>query len=81
MSERFRKATLAKHLEKGNPPLGVTLAVSRWVDGFYLQLVNEPVRLREIGYLNGNWLFLQPDPFCSRTAMLVADADRHASHY
>ena len=59
MSERFRKATLAKHLEKGNPPLGVTVAVSRWVDGFYLQLVNEPVRLREIGYLNGNWLFLR----------------------
>ena len=59
MSERFRKATLAKHLEKGNPPLGVTLAVSRWVDGFYLQLVNEPVRLREVGYLNGNWLFLR----------------------
>lgn len=59
MSERFRKATLAKHLEKGNPPLGVTLAVSRWVDGFYLQLVNESVRLREVGYLNGNWLFLR----------------------
>ena len=58
MSERFRKATLAKHLEKGNPPLGVTLTVSRWVDGFYLQLVNEPVRLREIGYLNGSWQFL-----------------------
>ena len=35
------------------------LAVSRWVDGFYLQLVNEPMRLREIGYLDGNWLFLQ----------------------
>jgi hypothetical protein len=58
MSERFRKANLAKHIGKGNPLLGVTLAVSRWVDGFYLQLVNEPVRLREIGYLNGAWLFL-----------------------
>jgi molecular chaperone DnaK (HSP70)/Fic family protein len=59
MSDRFRKAILARHLEKGNPPLGVTLAVSRWVDGFYMQLVNEPVRLREIGYLNGAWFFLQ----------------------
>ena len=58
MSERFRKVTLAKHVEKGNQPLGVTLAVSRWVDGFYLQLVNEPVRLREIGYFNGAWQFL-----------------------
>lgn len=58
MSERFRRAAMAKHFEKSNPPLGVTLAVSRWVDGFYLQLANEPIRLREVGYLNDSWMFL-----------------------
>jgi Fic/DOC family len=48
-------------LSKGNLPIEVTLAVSRWVDGSPRYLLNEPVSLREIAYVNGEWFVMKED--------------------
>jgi hypothetical protein len=39
------------------PPRDASLAVSRWSDGVYRRLQDEPVCLREIAYLDGQLLF------------------------
>jgi len=58
ISASFLKAARASKQTKPLPATDVTLGVSRWVNGIYQFLRGEPVRLREIGYINGKWLFL-----------------------
>ncbi len=36
----------------------VTLAISRWTDGIFRRLLDEPVALREIAYADGQFVFL-----------------------
>jgi hypothetical protein len=38
------------------PPKDVSLSISRRVDGTFQPLREEPIRLREIAYVNGEWL-------------------------
>jgi hypothetical protein len=38
------------------PPKDVSLSISRRVDGAFQPLGEEPIKLREIAYVNGEWL-------------------------
>jgi hypothetical protein len=38
------------------PPKDVSLAISRRMDGTFQPLHNEPIQLREMAYVNGEWL-------------------------
>ena len=58
LSPSFLKAARAPKYNKLLPPTDVTLGISRWLNGSYQFLREEPLRLREIGYINGEWLFL-----------------------
>jgi molecular chaperone DnaK (HSP70)/fido (protein-threonine AMPylation protein) len=58
MSPQFLRLARTSKQFNPLPPTDVTLAVSRWVNGSYQSLREEPVRLREIGYINGGWMFL-----------------------
>jgi hypothetical protein len=46
---------------KGSQPIEISLAVSRWVEGSPRYLLNEPVSLREIAYVNGEWFAMKDD--------------------
>ena len=63
MSQAFAKHARAA-FPKGTtlPPADVTLTISRRVDGEYRVLTTEPIRLRELGYTAGSWLFLFSEP-------------------
>jgi len=61
MPDRFRRALTMRGFRKGNQPIEISLAVSRWVDGSPRYLVNEPVSLREIAYVNGEWFAMKDD--------------------
>ncbi|HEX6803909.1 MAG TPA: Fic family protein [Terriglobales bacterium] len=58
LSQSFLRAARSSKYPKLLPPTDVTLGISRWVSGSYQFLREEPLRLREIGYINGEWLFL-----------------------
>jgi hypothetical protein len=58
MSTTFLRSARRNKNIKPLPPSDVTLAISRWSGGTHVPLRDEPVRLREIGYNNGEWLFL-----------------------
>lgn len=61
MPDRFRRALSARGLNRGTQPIEISLAVSRWVDGSPRYLVNEPVSLREVAYVNGEWFTMKQD--------------------
>jgi len=56
-----RRALGTRSFTKGNQPIEISLAVSRWVDGSPRYLLNEPVNLREIAYVNGEWIAMKDD--------------------
>jgi len=58
MSQTFLKTARHNKRQKPLPPADVTLAISRWAGGAHQPLRDEPIRLREIAYNNGEWLFL-----------------------
>jgi len=58
MSQMFLKTARHDKQRKQLPPADVTLAISRWAGGAHQPLRDEPIRLREIAYNNGEWLFL-----------------------
>lgn len=58
MSQTFLKTARHTKPYKPLPPTDVTLAILRWAGGTHQPLRNEPIRLREIAYNNGEWLFL-----------------------
>jgi hypothetical protein len=59
ISELFLKTGRKAKLPKELPPRDVTLIISRWSDGTYHRLENQPIRLREIYYSDGQFLFLK----------------------
>lgn len=59
MSGKFKIALSRSHIGKTLPPTDVTLSLSRWSDGSFHRLSDEPVKLREVGYFNGELIFLQ----------------------
>jgi cell filamentation protein, protein adenylyltransferase len=79
MSSRFKNALSHAHIGKTLPQTDVTLAVSRWSDGSFHRLSDEPVKLREVGYFSGEVVFLQesqighPEIKAGPTADLVSD--------
>ena len=58
MSVAFQKLCRESRPPKQIPPSEVTLSVSRRVGGTFQPLRDEPIRLREIAYVNGDWLVL-----------------------
>jgi len=59
ISEPFLRAGRKIKLTKELPPRDVTLVMSRWSDGTYHRLQNQPIKLREISYLDGQFMFLK----------------------
>ena len=59
ISEMFLRAGRKVRLTKELPPRDVTLVMSRWSDGTHHRLQNQPIRLREISYVDGQFLFLK----------------------
>jgi fido (protein-threonine AMPylation protein) len=59
ISELLRKTGKKTKLPKELPPRDVTLVISRWSDGTYHRLENQPIRLREVYYSDGQFLFLK----------------------
>jgi fido (protein-threonine AMPylation protein) len=55
LSYQFALTARRKHIAL--PPRDVSLAVSRWADGVYRRLQDEPVCLREVAYKDGQLLF------------------------
>lgn len=52
------------------PPKDVSLSISRRVDGAFQPLGEEPIRLREIAYVNGKWLAM----ICGESRTLRVEA-------
>jgi molecular chaperone DnaK (HSP70) len=44
------------------PTQEVSLAISKWTDGVFRRLLDEPVALREIAYLDGQFFYLAASP-------------------
>ena len=58
MSPEFQKGCEDASPAMSVPPRDVTLGVSRRMDGTFQPLTNEPIQLRELAYVNGDWLGL-----------------------
>jgi hypothetical protein len=61
LSDHFRRTAEKSTFAKSVPPTDVTLTVSRWSDGMFHRLHEEPVKLREVAYFEGQLLFLVSD--------------------
>jgi hypothetical protein len=58
LSDQFRKVSEKSTFGKLVPSTDVTLSVSRWSDGMFHRLREEPIKLREIAYFEGQLVFL-----------------------
>jgi hypothetical protein len=60
-SDPFRTVAEKSPFAKSVPPSDVTLGVSRWSDGMLHRLREEPIKLREVAYFDGQLVFLVSD--------------------
>jgi hypothetical protein len=58
MSTTFLKTARQNKQQKPLPPTDVTLAIARLTGGTLQTLRDEPIKLREVAYNDGEWLFL-----------------------
>jgi fido (protein-threonine AMPylation protein) len=58
MSPAFQKGCESAHPPMVVPPRDVTLGVSRRMEGTFQPLNNEPIQLREMAYIKGEWFAL-----------------------
>jgi hypothetical protein len=56
ISRKFQDCCSAFDPSRPVPPKDVSLSISRRVDGAFQPLGEEPIRLREVAYVNGEWL-------------------------
>jgi fido (protein-threonine AMPylation protein) len=61
LSDSFRRAAGKSGLAKSVPPTDVALVLARRSDGVFHRLLEEPIKLREAAYSNGQLLFLFSD--------------------
>jgi prophage maintenance system killer protein len=75
-SHTFHKTARKNKQIKPMPPADVTLCISRGFAGMNQMLRDEPIRLREIAYNSGEWLFLlsAPDQTYTVESMAVSRA-------
>jgi hypothetical protein len=56
VSRKFQDCCSSFDPNRRIPPKDVSLAISRRVDGSFQPLGEEPIKIREIAYVNGEWL-------------------------